>query len=124
MSNVAVEGCVLQPVPPATGTITILPNQASQEVFVNNKGVYFKEIKFTVAGSNGGGSVTDNNGTGSGSIIATGSDMQEVATGSFAVLEGDESAEVLISGTASDEPATGSIKVRVVSAGQTDASLT
>ena len=46
---IAVDGCVLVPVAPATGTITIEPNQASEEILINNKGVYFKEIKFKVS---------------------------------------------------------------------------
>jgi hypothetical protein len=70
MSNVVVEGCTLEPVSPATGTVTVDENQASDEVFINDKGVYFKEIKFRVTGSNGGGSVTNNDGEGTGSIIA------------------------------------------------------
>ena len=123
MSNIAVLGCTLQAVAPGTGTITIDPNQESQEVFINNKGVYFKEIKFSVSGSNGGGSVTNNDGTGQGSIIATGSNMLD-KDGNIAVLEGDVSASVPISGTSGSSSASGAIIVKVVSAGQTDASLT
>ena len=117
---IAVDGCTLEPVSPATGTISINPDQASTEIFINDKGVYFKEIKFSVSGSNGGGSVTNNDGTGQGSIIASGSDIISLPDGSLAVLEGDMSAEVTINGTSGDHSASGVIKVKVSSAGQSD----
>lgn len=125
MSNVAVLGCTLQPVSPATGVITIIPNQQSQKVLINNKGVYFDRINFTVSGSNGGGSIGDNNGTGSGHIVATGRNLQEVPSGKFAVLEGD-TATLVVNGTSDegDESASGTITVKVTNAGQTDVSLT
>lgn len=117
---IAVDGCVLEPVSPATGTITIEPNQASEDVFVSDKGVYFKEIKFKVTNSNGGGSVTNNDGEGEGSIIATGGNILFLPDEDKVVLEGDLSDEVTISGTAGDQSASGIIKVRVKSAGQSD----
>lgn len=117
---IAVDGCVLEPVAPATGTITIEPNQASEDIFVGEKGVYFKEIKFKVAGSNGGGSVTNNDGTGEGSIIATGGNILFLPDEDKVVLEGDLSDEITINGTAGDQSASGIIKVRVKSAGQSD----
>lgn len=117
---IAVDGCVLETVSPATGTITIEPNQASEDVFVSEKGVYFKEIKFKVANSNGGGSVTNNDGTGEGSIIATGGSILFLPDEDKVVLEGDLSDEITISGTAGDQSASGIIKVRVKSAGQSD----
>jgi hypothetical protein len=120
---IAVDGCVLEPVSPATGTITIEPNQASEDVFVGEKGVYFKEIKFKVTNSNGGGSVTNNDGEGEGSIIATGGNilfLPDEENENKVVLEGDLSDEVTINGTAGDQSASGIIKVRVKSAGQSD----
>ena len=117
---IAVDGCVLEPVSPATGTITIEPDQASEEIFVGEKGVYFKEIKFKVTNSNGGGSVTNNDGTGEGSIIATGGNILYLPDEDKVVLEGDLSDEVTINGTAGDQSASGVIKVRVKSAGQSD----
>ena len=117
---IAVDGCTLEPVSPATGTITIEPNQASEDVFVGEKGVYFKEIKFKVTNSNGGGSVTNNDGEGEGSIIATGGNILFLPDEDKVVLEGDLSDEVAISGTAGDQSASGIIKVRVKSAGQSD----
>lgn len=122
MSNVAVAGCTLEPVSPATGTITINPNQESQDVTINGNGVYFKEIKFSVSGSNGGGSVTNNDGTGDGSITASGAGMTD-ANGNMTVLEGDF-ASVLIKGTSGQSSASGTIMVKVTKAGQTDVSLT
>lgn len=126
MKYIAVEGCELEAVSPATGTITVLPEQASTDTFINDKGVYFKEIKFSVSNSNGGGSVTDENGAGTGSILATCEDVLDITSGSDkkAVLEGDKDTSVSISGTASGEPASGTIVVRVKKAGQTDVSVT
>ena len=122
MSELAVLGCELEPVPPATGEILVTSNP-STEILVGEKGVYFKEIKFSVAGSNGGGSVTNNDGTGEGSIIATGLNMQD-KNGNYVVLEGDLSASVPITGTAGQSSASGAIFVRVKKAGQTDVSVT
>jgi hypothetical protein len=124
MKNVAVFGCTLQPVAPATGVITITPNQQSQKVFINNKGVYFDRINFTVSGSNGGGSIEDDNGTGSGYIVATGRNLQEVPSGKLSVLEGD-TATLFVEGTAGgEEVPPAKITVKVTNAGQTDVSLT
>lgn len=122
MSDIAVLGCELEPVPPATGEI-LVTSDPSTEVLVGETGVYFKEIKFSVAGSNGGGSVTNNDGTGEGSIIATGVNMQD-KDGNYVVLEGDLSDSVTIKGTAGQSPASGAIVVRVKKAGQTDVSVT
>lgn len=119
MSNLAVDGCVLVPVAPATGVITVV-STASSDITVNGKGVFFKEIKFTVSASNGGGAVTNNDGTGEGSIIASGSSILD-ANGDIAVLEGDVSDSVEIHGTAGIVEASGTIVVKVESAGQTDA---
>lgn len=123
MSYVAVEGCELKPVSPATGTVTVDANQQSNDVFVNDKGVYFKEIKFHVAGSNGGGSVTNNDGTGTGTILASENDMLD-EHGKCVMLEGDQVMNVQIDGHAGDESATGYITVKITKAGQTDVSLT
>lgn len=122
MSDIAVLGCELEPVFPATGEI-LVTSDPSTEVLVGEKGVYFKEIKFSVTGSNGGGSVTNNDGTGEGSIIATGTNMQD-KNGNSVVLEGDLSASVTIKGKAGQSPASGAIVVRVKKAGQTDVSVT
>lgn len=122
MADLAVLGCELEPVSPATGTITVT-SSPSNDMFVGEKGIYFKEIKFSVAGSNGGGSVTNNDGTGEGSIIATGSDIQD-GEGNYVVLEGDLSAPVPITGTAGQSSASGEILVRVKKAGQTDVTAT
>ena len=126
MRDIAVEGCELEPVSttqtPATGNISIT-SVASTEVTVNGKGVYFKEIRFSVTNSNGSGSVTNNDGTGEGVIMASGSSMVELPSEYKAVLEGDESAEVQINGHSGQYEATGYIKVRVKKAGQTDTSL-
>lgn len=114
---IAVNGCELKPVAPATGTVNIT-SVASTHVKINGKGVFFKEITFTVAGSNGGGAVTDNNGTGSGKITASYDSMTDTQNG--VLLKGDKVDNVNIKGTAGGYTASGSISVEIVSTGQTD----
>ena len=115
--EIAVDGCQLKPVAPATGTVTIT-SIASTQVLINDKGVFFKEIAFTVAGSNGGGTVTDNNGTGSGKIVSAYTDITDTQNG--ILLKGDRVNGVAIAGTASGVPVSGSISVEITNAGQTD----
>lgn len=121
MSYIAVLGCELEVVSPGTGTVTVT-SQPSSDIFINNKGVFFREIQFTVSGSNGGGAVTNNDGTGSGSIIASGADVLNIPSNLMAVLEGDTSMPVSITGTAGQYTATGTVTVRVKNAGQRDVS--
>lgn len=116
---VAVEGCQLTVVLPGTGTVTIT-SDPSDEIFVNGKGVYFKEIKFKVENSNGGGPVTNNDGKGEGSIIATGEGILYPVGGDKAVLLNDVSAAVTINGHAGDSAASGAVVVQVSNAGQSD----
>ena len=114
---IAVEGCQLTPVEPATGEITIT-SVAYTEVLINGKGVYFKEIAFSVADSNGGGSVTDNNGIGEGKIVASYDSITNTQDG--IMLKGDNVDDIPISGTSGGESASGSISVEITDTGQTD----
>lgn len=114
---VAVDGCELEVVAPGTGDVTVVEGQVSDCDFARGKGIHFKEIKFKVKNSNGGGSVTNNDGTGEGSIIATGANILS-PDGDMAVLLDDVSASVPISGHSGDSEASGSIIVRVKNAGQ------
>lgn len=114
---IAVDGCQLKPVAPATGTVTVT-SVASTQVFIDGKGVFFKEIAFKVAGSNGGGSVTNNDGTGEGKITASYDSITDTQDG--ILRKGDKVDNVGIDGTAGSSPAHGSITVEITDAGQTD----
>ena len=114
---IAVDGCQLKPIAPATGTVTIT-SVASTQVKINDKGVFFKEIAFTVAGSNGGGSVTNNDGTGNGKITASYDNITDTQNG--VLLKGDKVDNVNITGTSGSSSASGTISVEITDAGQTD----
>ena len=114
---VAVDGCRLEVVAPGTGDVTVETGQVSEDDLAGGKGIHFKEIKFKVKNSNGGGSVTNNDGTGEGSIIATGVNILN-ADGEIAVLLDDVSAPVTIQGHAGESSAEGSVVVKVADAGQ------
>jgi hypothetical protein len=116
-NNVAVDGCELEVVAPGTGDIEVEAGQVSDTELAGGKGIHFKEIKFKVSNSNGGGPVTNGDGKGEGSIIASGSNILNAA-GDKAVLEGDQSATVEIKGHAGQSSAVGAVIVRVKSAGQ------
>lgn len=124
MPAVVVKGCKLEVVPPGTGTVTIT-SEPSDQIFVDNNGIFFKEIQFKVENSNGGGSVGNNDGKGTGSIIATGS--AALSGEDKVVLLGDKSASVPINGTSPSSsgsvPSTGAVVVKVSDAGQTDAEV-
>lgn len=119
MPAIAVKGCKLEVVPPGTGTVTIT-SDPSDQIFVGDNGIFFKEIQFKVKNSNGGGSVGNNDGKGTGSIIATGSTV--LSGEDKVVLLGDKSASVPINGTSpsSSGSVTGAVVVKVSNAGQTD----
>lgn len=121
MPAVAVKGCKLEVVPPGTGTVTIT-SEPSDQIFVDDNGIFFKEIQFKVEDSNGGGSVGNSDGKGTGSIIATGSTV--LSGEDKVVLLGDKSASVPINGTSPSSsgsvPSTGAVVVKVSDVGQTD----
>lgn len=114
---VAVDGCELEVVAPGTGDVTVEEGQVSDCDFAGGKGIHFKEIKFKVENSNGGGSVTNNDGKGEGSIIATGANILN-SGGDIAVLLDDVSASVTINGHSGQSSASGSVIVKVKKAGQ------
>ena len=118
---VAVDGCTLEVVSPGTGKVTIT-SDPSDEILAGGNGVFFKEIKFKVENSNGGGPVANNDGKGEGSIVATGSKI--LGSGDPVVLLNDVSVSVKIEGTkpssSGSEYAVGAVVVQVTDAGQTD----
>lgn len=118
---VAVDGCTLEVVSPGTGKVTIT-SDPSDEILAGGNGVFFKEIKFKVEKSNGGGPVVNNDGKGEGSIVATGSKI--LGNGDSVVLLNDVSVSITINGTkpssSGSEPAVGAVVVQVTDAGQTD----
>lgn len=115
----AVEGCTLEIVG-GTGSEPSNDSTPSAKVLAGGKGVYFKEIAFSVSDVNAG-DITNSDGVGSGTIPASGSNVLD-ADGNAAVLEGDISAEIPVSGTtpgpSGNVPASGKIKVKVSAAGQ------
>lgn len=113
---IVVDGCQLEVVAPGTGDIEIT-SDPSETVLVGGNGVFFKEIKFKVSNSNGGGSVTNNDGKGEGSITATGENVLN-SDGDKVVLLDDMSSSVVINGHSGDSPAAGAVVVKVSDAGQ------
>ena len=121
--EVAVDGCHLVISSGGTGPEPTITSQPSDEVFVEGKGVFFGEIKFKVSGVNSG-EITNADGKGEGTILGTGSSILLIAGSKKVVLKDDESASVPVTGTKPSQsgpvPASGSIKVKVASTGQTD----
>jgi hypothetical protein len=119
---IAVQGCTLVISSGGSGPNPTVTSQPSTQVLINTKGVFFKEIKFSVSGANAG-EITNSDGHGSGTILATGTYVLD-GSGNKVVLLDDESASVTLNGTKpgseGPEPATGTIKVKVSNAGQTD----
>lgn len=119
--NIVVEGCQLQ-FSAGQGTISIAEGQTSTRIKFGGKATY-KTLNFTISGYSGG-TITDGNGTGSGSIIASSQNVK--IEGNKAILEGDTSATITITGTTTIPPAgpvtvTSPDIVTVVSAGQSKA---
>ena len=117
---VAVEGCTLEIVG-GTGPEPSNDSTPSTKSFAGGKGIYFKEIAFSVSGVTAG-DIANSDGEGSGTIPATGSHICD-ANGDSAVLEGDISAEITVNGTkpapgGGTTSASGKIKVKVSAAGQ------
>ena len=123
MPAIVVKGCKLEVVSPGTGKVTVT-SEPSDQIFVDDNGVFFKEIQFKVENSNGGpgNPIGNNDGKGTGSIIATGSTA--LSGEDKVVLLGDVSATVDVKGTTTTSsgtvPAFGAVTVKVVDAGQTD----
>lgn len=111
---IVVEGCQLL-CSAGQGTISITAGQTSLKAKAGGKAIY-KTMAFTIT-NYVGGAITDGNGTGAGSIIAT--SIHTKVEGNRVFLEGDVSASVSLSGTASGFPATAVDVVRIQSAGQT-----
>lgn len=118
LKYIAVEGCTLEfQVEGASGNIEIT-GTPSTKVKADGKAVY-KEIKFSISNYNGG-AVTNSDGTGTGSIIASAQHVK--VEGNAVILEGDVSATVEISGTTTTSsgptPVTTTDVVKVTAAGQ------
>lgn len=117
--KIVVSGCELKPVSPATGEV-VVTSVASTKHKINGKGVFFKEISFTVSLSNGGGAITDGNGAGGGKITASYDAITDTENG--VLLEGDSVDGIEITGTAGGQPVepAPTISVEIKSAGQSD----
>lgn len=118
--NVAVEGCVLEISSGGSGPAPSVTNTPSTDVLADGGGVFFDKIEFSVSGATAG-DIANSDGAGTGSISGTGEYILD-SNGKYAVLEGDESALITINGTKPSSsgpvPASGQIKVRVKTAGQ------
>ena len=117
--NITVEGCTLEfMLEGASGDIEIT-GTPSTKVKADGKAVY-KEINFSISNYNGG-AITNGDGTGTGSIIATAQHVK--VEGNPVILEGDMSATITISGTTTTQsgktPVTSPDVVKVTDAGQT-----
>lgn len=122
LKNITVAGCTLEFQNGGTGTITIDPGQLSTKVKADGKAVYLT-LKFTVSDYTGGDITVAKSGTGKGEIIA-GSQHVKVE-GHTAILEGDVSAQFVVTGQkpsgSSTVPATNNEVVKVTAAGQSKA---
>lgn len=94
----AVDECELEDV--TGGGIVKVTSVPSNDVFANGKGVFFGTLNVSVTGSDGGGSIGDNNGTGPGTIDGTGLNICD-GSGQPALLEGDTGI-AYVSGTSED----------------------
>lgn len=99
-----------------SGVITIT-SKPSEKVKCDGKKAYCGSIKITISGFQSG-AVSNGDGTGSGAINGTGKLLIE---GEKAVMEGDESGAITITGTTGTpaSPATDYVTVKVKDAGQT-----
>lgn len=116
MKYIAVEGCQLQ-LQSGTGNISVT-GTTSTKVKCGGKAAY-KELKFSISGYLGG-AITNSDGQGSGSINATAQKVK--IEGNSAILEGDASATITITGTTTTQSGpvtvTAADTVKVTSAGQ------
>lgn len=116
MKYIAVEGCQLQ-LQSGTGNISVT-GTTSSKVKYGGKAAY-KELKFSISGYLGG-AITNSDGQGSGSINATAQKVK--IEGNSAILEGDTSSTITISGTTTTQSGTVKVTatdtVKVTSAGQ------
>ena len=121
--NIAVKGCHLTISSGGSGPEPTIKSQPSDDVLVSGKGVFFGEIKFEVSGVTAG-DIANADGKGEGTIQGTGSNILLISGSKKVVLKDDESASVTVKGTKPSQsgsaPASGSIKVKVSDAGQTD----
>lgn len=121
--EVAVNGCHLVISSGGSGPEPTITSQPSSDVLVSGKGVFFGEIKFKVSGVTSG-DIANADGKGEGTILGTGSKILLVAGSKNVVLKDDESAQITVNGTKPSQsgpvPASGKIKVKVSSPGQTD----
>lgn len=119
---IAVDGCELIISSGGSGPAPKVESTPSSDIDVDGKGVFFKEIKFSVKGVTAG-DIANSDGKGDGTILATGDGIFD-ANGDKVVLEGDESVEITVNGTKPSQSgpvsASGKIKVKVKSAGQSD----
>jgi hypothetical protein len=120
LKNIAVEGCSLEfQNGGGPNTAISITGTTSTKIKADGKAVY-KELKFSISGYKGQ-AITNGDGTGSGSIIATAQHVK--VEGNAVLLEGDVSAAITINGTTtppggSPSPAVATEIVKITAAGQ------
>lgn len=119
LKYIAVDGCELAFQNGGNDESISITGTKSTKVFADGKAVY-KEIKFSISGYNGQ-AITNHDGTGNGSIIASASKV--FVEGNAVILEGDVSASITINGSTTTpygkQDVTAIEIVKVKDAGQT-----
>ena len=119
LKNIAVEGCKLEfQNGGGPNTAISITGTTSSKVKADGKPVY-KEIKFKISGYNGQ-AITNSDGTGEGSIIATAQHVK--VEGNAVILKGDVSALITIYGSTTTQSGKQDVTafeiVKVTDAGQ------
>jgi hypothetical protein len=119
LKYIAVDGCKLEFQFGGNNESISITGVKSTKVFADGKAVY-KEINFSISGYNGQ-AITNHDGTGSGSIIASATKV--FVEGKAVILEGDVSASIPINGSTTTQSGrqdvTATEVVKVTKAGQT-----
>lgn len=119
LKYIAVDGCELVFQNGGNDESISITGTTSTKVFADGKAVY-KEIKFSISGYQGQ-AITNHDGTGNGSIIASASKV--FVEGNAVILEGDVSASITINGSTTTQSGKQDVTaieiVKVKDAGQT-----
>lgn len=118
LKAIAVDGCELKFQAGGNDSSISITGTTSTKATADGKAIY-KELNFSISGYNGQ-AITNSDGTGQGSIIATA--IKTKVEGNAVILEGDVSASVTINGTTTTQsgtiPAVAIEIVKVTKAGQ------
>ena len=119
LKEIAVDGCTLEFQNGGNNESILITGTTSTKVKADGKAVY-KELKFSISGYNGQ-AITNSDGTGQGSIIATAQHVK--VEGNAVILKGDTSALITINGSTTTQSGKQDVTameiVKVTDAGQT-----